>query len=485
LPIFVLHAICAIAPSVSASEIVLQDCRITGGPGMPGIKARCGTLERHEDPSDSDSPVLALRVAVVPALSLEPAADPFVPIAGGPGQSSIEFYALLSTAFERIRRARDIVLLDQRGTGASARMDCDIGEEVVEGQLPPEETIEATAACLGSLPHDPRFFTTSVAVEDLEALRRALSYPQFNIYGVSYGTRVAQQFVRRFPDSVRSVILDGVVPPQLALGPAIAVEAQKALEHIFARCDADAACHERFPALADEFAALKTRLATAAVSLSLADPLTGTRQSTEFGDAELAGAIRLLSYNANTVALIPLLIHEAAAGNYAPLAAQFLMVTERMTESIAIGMHNAVVCTEDAPFYGSADNNREDLESTYIGPLQIDALAAICSHWPTGRLDADFKKPLATDIPVLLLSGDADPVTPPEYADLAAVDLGNAAHLTGRNQGHGQAATGCMPEVMNRFVETTSTDSRKLDPDHCLERRVAMPFFLDFSGPQP
>lgn len=476
---------CGIAAPVSASEIVLQDCRISGGPGLPGIKARCGTLERQEDPSDTTSPVLALRVAVVPALSLDPAADPFVPIAGGPGQSSIEFYALFSKAFERIRRTRDIVLLDQRGTGASARLDCDIGEEVLEGQLPSEETAAATDACLRALPHDPRFFTTSVAVEDLEALRAALSYTQFNIYGISYGTRVAQQYVRRFPDSVRSIILDGVVPPQLALGPGIAIEAQKALDHIFARCAGDSACRERFPALADEFAALEARLAAAPVSLALADPLTGTRQTSAFGGAELAGAIRLLSYNADTVALIPLLIHEAAGGNYAPLASQFLMVMERVTESIAIGMHNAVVCTEDAPFYETADSSRDDLDSTYIGPMQLDALVAICSRWPAGRLDPHFKEPLATDIPVLLLSGDADPVTPPAFADLAAVDLGNAVHLTGRDQGHGQAATGCMPEVMNRFVETTSTDSRALDPDHCLERRVAMPFFLDFSGPQP
>ncbi len=476
---------CVSALPAAHAELVLEECRISGGQGFPGIKARCGTLERHVDPSDPASPLLALRVAVVPALSLEPEPDPFVPIAGGPGQSTIEFYSMLAHAFEDIRRTRDIVLLDQRGTGDSAKMDCDIDDEVVEGQFSPEETIALTRTCLASLPHNPEFFTTSVAVADLEALRVALAYPQFNVYGISYGTRVAQHFVRRYPDSVRSVILDGVVPPQLALGAGIAIEAQKALHNIFARCAEGAACNERFPDLVDEFAALEARLTDSAVSVDLANPLTGTADSVRFGGAELAGAIRLLSYDPHTVALMPLLIHEAANDNYRPLAAQFLMVRDKLSDAIAIGMHNAVICTEDAPFYDEAGISADELESTYIGPIMVEALAAICSVWPVGRLDPGFKTPLQTDKPVLLLSGGADPVTPPRFADLAAVDLRNKKHLTGLHQGHGQAGTGCMPEVMGRFIETLSVADEDLDPDKCLLRRHAMPFFLNFSGPRP
>ncbi len=477
--------ICISALPAAHADLVLEECRISAGPGFPGIKARCGTLERHEDPSDQDSPLLALSVAVVPALSLEPEPDPFVPIAGGPGQSTIEFYSMLSHAFEDIRRTRDIVLLDQRGTGESARMDCDIGDEIVEGQLSIEETIAVTEACLGALPHNPEFFTTSVAVADLEALRIALSYPKLNVYGISYGTRVAQHFVRRYPDSVRSVILDGVVPPQLALGAGIAIEAQKALHNIFDRCAESHACNERFPEIANEFAALEARLADGSVSVDLANPLTGGRDTIQFGDAELAGAIRLLSYEPHTVALLPLLIHEAANENYAPLAAQFLMIMDKMSDALAIGMHNAVVCTEDAPFYDDVSVSRDELDGTYIGPMMVEALEAICSVWPAGRLDPEFKAPLQTDKPVLLLSGDADPVTPPYFADLAAVALENKKHLTGLHQGHGQAATGCMPEVMGRFVETISVADEDLDPDKCLLRRFAMPFFLNFSGPRP
>ena len=480
-----LFLFCVSALPAARAELILEECRISGGQGFPGIKARCGTLERHEDPSDPASPLLSLSVAVVPALSLEPEPDPFVPIAGGPGQSTIEFYSMLAHAFEDIRRTRDIVLLDQRGTGASAKMECDLDDDVVEGQLSPEETIALTRICLAALPHNPEFFTTSVAVADLEALRVALSYPQFNVYGISYGTRVAQHFVRRYPDSVRSVILDGVVPPQLALGAGIAIEAQKALLNIFARCAESPACNQRFPDIADEFAALEARLTDGAVSVDLANPLTGAPDAVQFGDAQLAGAIRLLSYDPHTVALMPLLIHEAANENYVPLAAQFLMVKDKLSDAIAIGMHNAVVCTEDVPFYNEASVSSDKLESTYIGPIMVEALQAICSVWPAGRLDPEFKAPLKTDKPVLLLSGDADPVTPPRFADLAAVDLRNKKHLTGLHQGHGQAGTGCMPEVMGRFIETTSVADEDLDPDKCLLRRHAMPFFLNFSGPRP
>ncbi len=465
-----------------AAGVHLEDCRISAGPAYPGIKARCGILLRPLDPADETSPTLDLHVAVVPALSLEPEPDPFVPIAGGPGQSTIEFYAAQAAAFEKIRRTRDIVLLDQRGTGASATLDCPVDDDIVAGEISREETIAAARDCLEALPFDPRFFTTSVAVQDLEALRQALGYAAFNVYGVSYGTRVAQHFARRYEAATRTLILDGIVPPQLALGPDIALEAERALNSIFDRCAGSEACRERFPTLAADFDALEARLADAPVEVELADPTSGRPTSLSFGDLELAGAIRLMSYHPNTIALIPLLIAEATAGNFAPLAAQHLMNSEAMADALSLGMHNAVVCTEDVPFFDVDAAGRGDLDKTYIGPLMLEALDAMCSVWPAGVIDEDFKEPLATDRPVLLLSGDADPITPPAYAERAAVDLDSAAHLIGRGQGHGMAPRGCVPDLMASFVADASVAD--LDTD-CLDRQFAMPFFLDFSGPAP
>ena len=320
-------------------------------------------------------------------------------------------------------------------------------------------------------------------MRDLEALRVALGYPELNLYGSSYGTRVAQHFLRQFPDSTRSVILDGVAPPQIALGPGIATEAQAALDAIFDRCAEDANCNERFPGLTGAFEGLRTQLADEPQEVSLPHPLTGKPTSYSFGALEMAGALRLLSYRPATVALMPLLVNEATEGNFTPLASQFVLAAESLADQLALGMHNSVVCTEDVPFFDGEDVSREQLQATYIGPIMVDALRDICSVWPAGVLDEDFKTPVATDKPVLLLSGEADPVTPPHFAELAAIGMDNAEHISSANQGHGLANQGCLPDITARFVESASVAG--LADDECLGRLHVMPFFLDFAGPAP
>lgn len=464
------------------NALELEDCRISAGPGYPGIKARCGTFERPLDPASPGGEMLALRVAVVPALDLTPEPDPLVPLAGGPGGSAIQFYSAYAGAFEPVRRQRDILLIDQRGTGESAPMDCPIDDEIVEGQYSEEETIAYTRACLDQLPYDPRFFTTSVAVADLEALREALGYPALNLLGTSYGSRVAQHFARRYPDSTRTVIIDGVVPPQLPLGPGIALEAQRAIDEIFARCAEDVACSERFPEVDLDFAALQAALRDDPALVSLLDPVTGRPTEIRFGAAELAGAVRLLAYQPLSIAILPLVIHEAANGNLEPLAAQFQLTMTSLADALALGMHNSVMCTEDLPFIDRDAVDYEALDNTYIGTMQLEALEAICSIWPQGPIDDDFNEPLATDIPVLLLSGTSDPITPPRYAEMALVEMSNHLHIANKHQGHGQIAAGCMPDVIASFIATA--DPANLDYS-CMERAFVMPFFIDFSGPRP
>lgn len=268
----------------------------------------------------------------------------------------------------------------------------------------------------------------------------------------------------------------------MALGPAIAPEAQKALDAIFARCVEDAPCGEKFPDLDGRFRALISSLAKTPVSVTLPHPLTARLETVEFSDQELATSVRLLSYHPSTVALIPFLVDQAARGNYAPMASQFLNISSSLSESLSIGMHNAVACTEDAPFFANETVSNDELADSYIGPVLIDALRNICSVWPAGVIDDGFREPLKTNTPVLLLSGEADPITPPEYAARAAVDLSRAYLHTGALQGHGQAPRGCVPGVMADFVE--SPEQNPLEND-CLDRQFAMPFFLDFSGPSP
>ena len=477
-------ALLALCGGASAQDLVLEDCRISAGPGHAGIKARCGTMSRPENPADPDSPDIELRVAVVPALNLNPETDPVVPIAGGPGQGSVEFYAAYRGAFEPLRRNRDILLVDQRGTGESSRMDCPIDDDAIlfEAEFSLDDTIQFVKDCLDNLPHDPRYFTTSVAVTDLEAVRVALGYSQLNLYGVSYGTRVAQHFARRYPDSTRTVVIDGVVPPQLALGPEIATESQMAVDNILARCTEDPACNERFPDVAATFARIVAEVREAPVDVTVPHPNTGRMEAFSFGEGEFAGAVRFLAYNPATIALLPLFIHEAGDGNWVPFGAQYLMTALQMSDALALGMHNAVMCTEDMPFLDRTTIDFTGIEASYMGSFQLEALEAMWAIWPAGVIDDAFKVPLTSDLPFMLLSGDADPITPPRYAKLAAADLTNFGPLVGKHQGHGQIAVGCMSRLVADFV--AAADPGVIDAE-CMERSFVMPFFLDFSGPAP
>ncbi len=481
-----LCALALLAPfaAANAAALELEECRINAGPGFPSIKARCGTMPRPLDPADPGSPEIGIRVAVVPALNLSPEPDPVVPIAGGPGQGSVQFYLQVRGAFEDLRRNRDILLVDQRGTGESARMDCEIDDDAIlfETDYSLEDTVAFIEGCLEALPHDPRFFTTSVAVTDLEAIREALGYTQLNLYGVSYGTRVAQHFARRYPESTRTVTIDGVVPPQIALGPEIATESQKAVDSILGRCAADDLCNAAFPNIEATFARVVAELRETPVEVSVPHPNTGRTETFRFGPGQFAGAVRLLVYNRNTIALLPLFIHEAGLGNFGPLASQFLLTAISMSDTIALGMHNSIMCTEDMPFLDPATIDYEGIAASYMGSFQVETLEAMCERWPAGPIDPEFKVPLDSDLPFLLLSGDADPITPPRYAEMAAVDLGNATHLVGEHQGHGQIMIGCTGRLVAEFVATRNP----LDLDaSCLERSFVTPFFLDFSGPAP
>ena len=477
-----LGASAASADSSGAPALELSDCRISAGPGAPSMAARCATMIRPLDPSGEVAGAIELRVAVVPALNLTPQPDPLVPIAGGPGQGSIQFYTAYSGAFEDVRRDRDILLIDQRGTGKSSTMDCAFDDDLAEGEYSTELTIEYTQLCLDELPHDPRFFTTSVAVTDMEAVREALGYPSLNLYGVSYGTRVAQHFARRYPESTRTVIIDGVVPPTISLGPEIAIESQKAVDRILARCTEDEACNERFPTVSDDFARVVAQLREGPVAVEIPHPSTGRPEAVDFGIGEFSAGVRLMAYSPLSISLLPLLIDEAGKGNFVPVGGQFMMTMIAMMDALALGMHNSVMCTEDIPFYDASAIDYAAIDASYMGNFQMDALNAICSVWPSGPIDDDFKEPLKTDLPILLLSGDADPITPPRYADMAAVELTNATHLIGKNQGHGQMAVGCTPQIIAAFIETA--DPSNLDTE-CMERSFVMPFFLDFSGPKP
>ena len=339
---------CAI--SSASAEVVLEDCTLDGSIGIANVEARCGWFERPENPADPDSTPIRLRVAVVPSLSPDPAPDAFTVINGGPGGSSLNMFADMARVFTSILRDRDIIVLDQRGTGASNPLDCPELESM-DLDFAIDRVRAATRKCLESLQGDPRFYTTSVAVADLEALRAELGYPQLNVYGVSYGTRVAQHYARRHPQSVRTLIIDGVAPPEIPLGPNAALNAQRTLDRLFARCAEDVNCSQAFPSLDQHLAKLRARLETDPVPLLIAHPISGKPEEIALDYTHLVLALRMLSYAPATASLLPLIIEEAEVNeNYVPLASNALRIQTELSGAIRFGMHNSVVCAEDIPF---------------------------------------------------------------------------------------------------------------------------------------
>lgn len=470
--------------AAAADRLALSSCELHPALDLALIQAECGRLAVPENPAAPRGRQIELRVAVVPAVSTRKRPDPLFVLAGGPGMAAISFYASVAPVFERIRRDRDIVLVDQRGTGGSNALDCESsGEDPYQSTTP--QIVAETERCLKVLgAHaDVRFYTTSLAVRDLDRVRAALGYQRIDLYGSSYGTIVAQQYLRRFPGTVRSVILDGVVPPQTALGATSALDAQAALSGIFSRCVRQPACHTRFGDPAQLYRQLRAGLAGHPVWVDLTDPTSGEPYRLQFTTYHLAMVLRLASYTPQLAALLPLDLHEAGvSGNFAPLAGQFLLIDRVYGDAIAEGMNDTVVCSEDVPFYHVDAEQRAELAQTFLGTSQLDGLEAICGVWPRGPVDPDFHQPLHSGVPALLLSGSNDPITPPRYAAQASRGFTHGLDLVVRGFGHGQLTDPCVAGVMAQFVQHASVTG--LDTA-CTRNLAPMPFFLTRNGPAP
>jgi pimeloyl-ACP methyl ester carboxylesterase len=470
-------------PAAAAPRLDLQECGIRSGNDQ--ITAQCGTLRVPENPfrSSAKQPSakhIQLAIAVVPAASKGPSKAPLFVIAGGPGRGTTDLYAKLHRSFERIHATHDIVLVDQRGTGLSNRLDChfDADADFANGD---QSHIQSQAKqCLAQLSGDARYYTTSVAVRDLEAVRAALGYDAVNLYGVSYGSRVAQHYLRRYPQRVRAMVLDGAVPADVAVGPDIAIQSQRALDELFARCADDALCSKSFADIRETFVALRERVQRHPIQVELTDPISAEPTYATLGPAQLSAAVRKLSYADETASLLPLLIYRAQVEQQPQaLIAQYLRIQNGQSADIAYGMHLSVACSEDAPRWNSTQTSRAELAQTYLGASFIRSLEAMCSAWPRGVVDTDFGSPLRGDLPVLVLSGENDPVTPIEYGARVAKGFRNAQHIVLKGQGHGQMANRCAQQIVSDFFAAGSTDNLNVS---CAPGVTPRPFAIPTGG---
>jgi len=465
-----------------AEPIAWRDCRIGGTQGAPEIDAQCARFEVAENPNQPAGRKISLNLARVAARAKKPQPDPVFFLAGGPGQAAVEAFPQLMLGFNEILSERDVILVDQRGTGGSGKLECKQQRSVVDELVRAADLAELksdTLKCLQELKADARFYTTSNYIGDLEQVRKALGLKQINLYGGSYGTRVALSYLKAKPASLRSLIIDGVAPQDLALGAEHGRNLDSALAAMDKRCAHDAVCRERFGDLRAKRLALQTMLMTDPRVVEVVSPTSQEPLQVRLAGEVVMSGIRLLTYAPETVALLPLLIHESARDGGRTLARQALMTIANLDEQLSPLLELSVICTEDVPFFGNAQDSERD---TLMGTVLLDYTRTRCSVWPRGELPEGFKDPVSSDKPVLLLSGEFDPVTPPRYAEQAAKTLSNSRHLIAPGQGHIALARGCMPKLAKEFLGTLKPSVLKAN---CLKSLTAAPLFTSFNGPEP
>jgi pimeloyl-ACP methyl ester carboxylesterase len=468
--------------SGEAFKIALTDCQLSSPGSNMRVAAKCGHIEVFEDRATNTGRQISLNLAIVPAVSRNPEPDPLFFLTGGPGQAATESYSLLSSAFERIHQKRDIILVDQRGTGKSNPLTCPEIEAIDLEVTDDQELANHLRVCLSQLDANPALYTTTNAMQDLDQVRGTLGYEQINLYGISYGTRAALTYLSMYPVHVRSVILDGVVPQDEPLGLSVGRDAQRALDMIFSRCDRQTSCSQAFPEVRDEFKKLLETLEADPVEVSLPHPTSGEETHLKLTSKKMGTAIRLFSYTPETSALLPLMIHDASAHReYQLLAATYLIIAGDLEDSITAGMGYSVLCAEDFPFF-SLDEAAKENAGSYLEDQTAVELSNICQTWPHTQVPPEFKTPVQSDVPVLLLSGEVDPVTPPENGDLASRTLPNSLHLVAPGQGHNVILRGCIPRIAADFIDAGSVQG--LDTA-CVQDIQPLPFFVNFSGPIP
>lgn len=483
----------AAAPAAAGQHLLgtlaFEPCALTAPMTRQPVQAQCARLSVPEDPQSPAGRQIALKIAWLPAENEGAAApDPVFMLAGGPGQSALQSYPQVAHAFAEVRKKRHVILVDQRGTGGSNLLACppppghglDESSGKASDEASAAQAARRASACAQTLSQraDLRHYTTTHAVRDLEAVRQAIGAAQLNLMGISYGTRVAQQYAMRYPKHVRALVLDSVLPNTVALGGIFARNLDDALALQFAACAQTPACRDALGNPRQQLDELLARLRAQPPLVHYRDAATHAQRQGHLSADTLAGLVRMYAYMPQAAALLPMLIHEAHQGRYEALMALSHMLSQQMHDTLALGMQLSVTCTEDAGSFTPSQADRH----TVLGQRMGQQLAAMCGVWPRGQVPADFRQPLTGSVPVLALSGEFDPVTPPRYGDEAIARLTQARHLVLKGQGHNVIGAGCMPKLFGQFIERPQPQA--LDA-RCLDGLSAVPPFTSFNGWTP
>jgi len=446
-----------------------QPCRIEGLPN----ELQCGVVKRPLDPAKPAGTQIEVHYLVVPAMARNKQPDPVLMLAGGPGQSAIDVAPLVLPRLARVNNRRDLVFIDQRGTGRSAPLQCaDESKLPIAQALDTAQQAQRLQQCreqLAKLPHgDLRFYTTTIAMQDFEAVRLALGAPQWNLVGASYGTRAALEYQRQFPAQVRRTLIDGVAPPDMVLPASFSLDGQSALDAVFKACEKDAAgCAKQYPKLRSQWAGLLQGLPR---TITANHPTTGLPERFTLTRELLLRSVRAPLYVPAFAAALPAAIDAADQGRFEGLIGLSGALGSGKAQKLATGMHFSVVCAEDVPRLELGDKPGRD-----FGNVDAAMYSQTCKTWPRGEVPAAFYTMPAAQTPVLMLSGGADPVTPPRHGERAAKALGaKAQHIVVPEAGHGVMGIGCMRDLVFRFIDA-KTDAAALPQDASCATRIPRP----------
>jgi pimeloyl-ACP methyl ester carboxylesterase len=405
------------APHLSRAR--LSTCVLAGEEGSK-VDALCGAYEVWENRATRAGRKIGLKVVVLPALSPQPRPDPIFYFGGGPGEAIAEEAGY--AAAEPERQERDLVFINQRGTGEPNRLACDLGARPDDPQSYLGDTfpVAAVARCEAELSKhaDLTLYGTDTAMDDIDEIRDWLGYGLINISGGSYGTRAAQTYLRRHGENVRTAVLEGVVPMEETLPLSHAAGGQRSLDLLLSWCEKDPACRTKFPNVRAEFALIMDQLAQNPAETELKMPGSDRPVHVHLSRGAIADGVRWMLYTPRTGALLPLLIHRAAEGDFAPLGQAALASRIGMTQTIAMGMYFSVTCSEDVALIDPSTIAARTA-GTFLGDYRTRQQIAACAAWPHFTIAPETKSSFRSDVPVLLIVGERDPVTPPAFADLA------------------------------------------------------------------
>jgi pimeloyl-ACP methyl ester carboxylesterase len=435
-------------------SLELKPCQVQGIKG----DAKCGLFEVFENRALRKGRTIKLNVVVLPATGAKREPDALFYLAGGPGSAATEDAPGIANALAGIREHRDLVFVDQRGTGQSNPLNCDLFDpsdpQSFLGSFFPPDAVRKCRERL-ELKADLKLYTTDIAMDDLDDVRAALGYEQINVYGGSYGTRAALVYLRQHPKHVRTAILHGVAPTNQFMPLSFPRDTERALQGVLSECEADEACHQAFPQVKADAQRVLEQLLQSPAQVEVQPQGSKELVKLTLNRNLAAEAIRYMLYSPNRANRVPLMLHTAAEGNYVPLTQAALFFRRNLVATGSNGMYLSITCAEDLPRVDAKEAAKLGA-NTFLGDYRYRDQNEACGLWPRATVAAKYADPVRSDKPVLIMTGEWDPVTPPSQGDAVAKTLTNSLHVVVNDGAHGLGGLNgveCLDRLITEFVE--------------------------------